>query len=500
MSPEVKSVLVDESAITLTLTIPVDWNADRPLAHLTNEGHIKEGLRQAGQIATQRLYQTIADRHNAIDTYLNQDGYTLRQDDQSTAPFLSPYGHVEVLRPHFYNDYTHTPATPFEHETRMDEHRITPMMQYTLLRKLMDKGPAACAKDIAEDLPKRVSHHLIDQFLEDMGNRYQALKPELTATVLEDGWEPAWLGCDADCDGVHSGPMSPPAPGRALNDPAPPASGPTPMERVPGRVPVVQMDAMSVTVRRYHDTTQHDKGSGLKYHTERHHVYNAVVGVLSPEGPREAGDKIDLEDRRFFSQYQGRDEVAQTVAQYVAAYGLVPGQTVICQADGDDCLWDSLAAALPGYRRVEILDEQHARKNLNAMADLSYETAPGKPQRWIDKRMDELYEGRYTSFHNALDYVVRRASDPHTRDKLKTKRRYFRRHGKRIRYADFLNMGYPISTCFVESAHRHVIGDRLRNNGRSYREDRLQMIADLRCEYKSERLPYVFERLLETAA
>ena len=52
----------------------------------------------------------------------------------------------------------------------------------------------------------------------------------------------------------------------------------------------------------------------------------------------------------------------------------------------------------------------------------------------------------------------------------------------------------------MESAHRHVIGDRLRNNGRHYREDRLQMIADLRCEYKSKRLPLVFQRLLEAAA
>lgn len=500
MSPQVTSVLVEESAITLTLTIPVDLNADHPLAHLSNEGHIKEALRQAGQIATQRLYQTIADRHNAIAAYLDQDGYRLRQDDRSTMSCLSPYGHIEIDRPHFYNDYTGTSATPFEHETRMEQHRISPMMQYVLLRKLMDKGPAACAKDIAEDLPKRVSHHLIDEFLEHMGNRYEALKPELTATVLEHGWQPAWLGCDADSDGAPSGPMSPPAPGCALNDPAPPASGPTPLERLPGRVPVVQMDAMSVTVRRYHDTTPHDKGSGLKYHTERHHVYNAVVGMLSPEGPREAGDKIDLQDRRFFSQYQGRDEVARTVAHYVAAYGLQPGQTIICQADGDDCLWESLAGALSDYRRVEILDERHARKNLKAMAELSYGTAQGRGQRWIDKRMDELYEGQYRSFYYALDYLVRRAPDPDTRDKLKTKRRYFRRHGKRIRYADFLDMGYPVSTCFVESAHRHVIGDRLRNNGRSYREDRLQMIADLRCEYKSQRLPYVFERLLETAA
>jgi len=41
---------------------------------------------------------------------------------------------------------------------------------------------------------------------------------------------------------------------------------------------------------------------------------------------------------------------------------------------------------------------------------------------------------------------------------------------------------------------------RVRKNGRTYREDRLQMIADFRAEYKSSRLPYVFERILDLEA
>jgi hypothetical protein len=370
------------------------------------------------------------------------------------------------------------------------------MMQFVLLRHLMEKGPAACAADLREDIQTSVSHHLIDQFLEDMGQRYQELKPEITSTVLEEGWEPAWLGCEA----AHSEPLSLPKARTPANHAPAQASALPPLDRLPQPVPVVQMDAMSVTIRQYEPTLKDGQVTHTKYHTERHHVYNAVVGTLSPEGPRQAGDPIDLEDRRYFSQYQGRDEVAQTVAHYLAARGVAPGQTVICQADGDDYLWDSMATALPGYQRVEVLDERHARRNLQVMAELTYGAGSGSDRRWIGKRMDELYEGRYSSFHNALDYVVRRASDPASRAPLKTKRQYFRRHAKRIRYADFLTMGYPVSTCFVESAHRHVIGDRLRNNGRTYRKDRLQMIADLRCEYKSQRLPYVFERLLEMAA
>jgi len=52
----------------------------------------------------------------------------------------------------------------------------------------------------------------------------------------------------------------------------------------------------------------------------------------------------------------------------------------------------------------------------------------------------------------------------------------------------------------VESANNHVIGIRARKNGRTYRDCRLQIIADFRMEYKSNRLPYVFERILQIDA
>ena len=149
---------------------------------------------------------------------------------------------------------------------------------------------------------------------------------------------------------------------------------------------------------------------------------------------------------------------------------------------------------------MEILDPKHARDNLKPMADLSYGQGAAQGTRWVEKRMGDLYEGRYDSFYDGLNYLLKRAPDEDSREGLKTKRAYFRRHRKRIRYADFLALGYPISTCFVESAHRHVIGDRLRHHDRRFGEVRLHMFADLSCEYKSQRLPYVFERLLEAAA
>ena len=75
-------------------------------------------------------------------------------------------------------------------------------------------------------------------------------------------------------------------------------------------------------------------------------------------------------------------------------------------------------------------------------------------------------------------------------------RRYFRTKQEQIADRQLLGQGYPIGNYFVKSSHNHVIGQRLRRNGRAFRADRLHIIADLPCEYKSNGLAYVFEQIL----
>ena len=67
---------------------------------------------------------------------------------------------------------------------------------------------------------------------------------------------------------------------------------------------------------------------------------------------------------------------------------------------------------------MEILDERHARTNLRKMAELSYPNSQKEQTQWIEKRMDDLYQGQYERFSYALDYLIRRAGDPKIRDPL----------------------------------------------------------------------------------
>jgi len=500
MTPKIQSALVEESSIVVTVRIPVDFGADHPVAHVENEGQIKEAARQVGRVASEKLFQEVANRHNEVEAYIENER-RFRQENQTKLKFLSPYGHLEILRPWFYNDHTNTGLTPFERETRMEEHRITPMMQWQLLRKLAVLGPEACVADVDVEGILGFSHHLVDEYLEDMGRRYQALKPELTATVMEEGWRPAWYHPEPAPEEEDANEESQPAPPRNVL-PFTSRGLEETCDEAPSdaRVPVVQVDAMSVRERVYHERRANGKVDRRKYHIERHQMHNAVVGFVVPNGPRKPGEEIELEGKRFFSEYRDLDKLVGHVATYLEACGVKAGDRILRQADGDDTIWDTYDAHFGDYEPVDALDEQHARKNLKRMAESSYGKDARGRDRWVEKRMSDLYEGRYSSFFHGLDNLVRRTRDEEQREEVKTKRKYFQRHRKRIRYEELLAQGYPISTCFVESANRHVIGERLRNNGRSYRADRLQMIADFRCEYRSNRLPYVFERLLEMVA
>ena len=136
MSPTIERVLVEESKIIITVRVRVDLDAHRLLDHLANEGKIQEAVRLVGHQATETLYQHIADRDNETEGYENAYGYWMRQETQNTKSYGSPYGHIQIERPYFYNDHTRMGDTPFEQETRMDVHRLTPITQYLLVRKL----------------------------------------------------------------------------------------------------------------------------------------------------------------------------------------------------------------------------------------------------------------------------------------------------------------------------------------------------------------------------
>ena len=133
------------------------------------------------------------------------------------------------------------------------------------------------------------------------------------------------------------------------------------------------------------------------------------------------------------SEYLTPDTLPKTARAFLQAGGLKPGNPVLLYGDGYPKIWDRYEETFDSEERIEILDERHARTNLRKMAEWSYPNSLKEQTRWLEKRMDNLYQGRYEQFFYALDYLVKRCEDAERRDKLKTKRHYFRKNQHRIR-------------------------------------------------------------------
>ena len=101
----------------------------------------------------------------------------MRQETQNTKSYGSPYGHIQIERPYFYNDHTRMGDTPFEQETRMDVHRLTPMTQYLLRRK----------RYLSEYLTPDNLPHTASAVLETGG-----LKPGDPILLYGDGYPKIW--------------------------------------------------------------------------------------------------------------------------------------------------------------------------------------------------------------------------------------------------------------------------------------------------------------------
>jgi hypothetical protein len=425
----IKNLLVDESAIEVSIRIPIDFEGSDVMAHLGNEGQIEHAVREAGRVATEAMFQKVADKHNKKQHFMSAENFKFRQDDRNEQTFVSPYGHIRISRPHFYNDHLKKGATPFEDETRMQDHRITPLAQYLLLESLAEKGPQATAEDFERKRGIRVSHHLVDEFLEDFGTKYQDERRALLDTVIREDWRPKW----------RSGPV-----GVEVESPEEDSAGLHLMEALHSEMqrpvlPMVQADAMKVGIREYEECLKDGRINYNKYQIRWRELDNAVVGFVAPDGPREPNEKVTLLERQYFSEYYSPDSLPSTTEQYLRACGVKSGAKILLHGDGDPAIWRRYAEAFEDYVRVEILDERHARLNLRVMADIFYPEETGKAPDWVERRLTELYEGRYDSFFNALNYLVRSAKQEDGKG-LRTKRKYFRKNKNRIRYQDFLGV------------------------------------------------------------
>jgi hypothetical protein len=148
---------------------------------------------------------------------------------------------------------------------------------------------------------------------------------------------------------------------------------------------------------------------------------------------------------------------------------------VVIVGDGAEWIWNRASMFV---RRCEILDFWHALEYAWSFARLQYGEGSQQADRWVHQIAEDLRAGKAPEVIARLKRM--RPKTPELREKLQGLIAYYSEHAGRMRYDEYLRLGYGIGSGAVESAHKQVVHARFRQAGMRWSEAGARRLLALR--------------------
>ena len=181
--------------------------------------------------------------------------------------------------------------------------------------------------------------------------------------------------------------------------------------------------------------------------------------------------------RRFLVSCMGdADEIFRRIyAQLRELAWLGPTTVVVIIGDGAEWIWNRASLFV---HRCEILDFWHAVEHAWELARLRYGDDSQQATQWVHGVAEKLRAGKVNEVIESLKRM--RPKSPLVREKLQSLIRYYSENAGRMRYDEYLRLGYGIGSGAVESAHKQVVHARLRQAGMRWSEVGARRLLALR--------------------
>jgi transposase len=181
-----------------------------------------------------------------------------------------------------------------------------------------------------------------------------------------------------------------------------------------------------------------------------------------------------------------RSDFADRVLREATRRGFSDASRCVILGDGSAWIWNIASELFP--RAIQILDRFHAKEHLSNLGKLIYGATSKQGEQWIQRRYDELDEGKIDSLLKAL-----LRHPPQYQEALQCAE-YFRNNRNRIRYPEFHAQALCTSTGVVEAGCKVAIGTRLKRAGMHWTQAGANAIMALRCSKLSGRYEDFWER------
>jgi hypothetical protein len=181
--------------------------------------------------------------------------------------------------------------------------------------------------------------------------------------------------------------------------------------------------------------------------------------------------------RRFLVTCLGEaDEIFRRLYAQLRELGWVaPHTVVVIVGDGAEWIWNR---ATMFVHRCEILDFWHALEHAWTFARLRYGEGSAQADHWVHQIAEDLRAGRVQDVIAALKRL--RPKSEQLRESLQSLISYYSENAGRMRYNEYLRLGYGIGSGAVESAHKQVVHARLRQAGMRWSEAGARRLLALR--------------------
>jgi hypothetical protein len=181
--------------------------------------------------------------------------------------------------------------------------------------------------------------------------------------------------------------------------------------------------------------------------------------------------------RRFLVSCLGdADAIFARLYAQLRELGWVGTHTVVViVGDGAEWIWNRATLFV---RRCEILDFWHALEHAWEFARLRYGPDSAQADRWVHAIAEDLKAGKVQDVITRLQRV--RPKTPELRESLQALIRYYSENAARMRYDEYLRLGYGIGSGAVESAHKQIVHARFRQAGMRWSEAGARRLLALR--------------------
>jgi hypothetical protein len=208
------------------------------------------------------------------------------------------------------------------------------------------------------------------------------------------------------------------------------------------------------------------------------HFREVKTGVLllPSERTESSPGRRSVIRRVLVSSLGHADRVFERLWAKLQELGWLGEQTVVViVGDGAEWIWNR---ATMFARRCEILDFWHAIEHAWEYARLRYGEESKAATRWISRMTKDLRAGKVDEVIARLRTLKTRC--PEEREKLDNLIKYYTDNISRMRYDEYLRLGYGIGSGAVESAHKQVVHARLRQAGMRWSEAGARRLLALR--------------------